>query len=157
MRTIQIKLYKYDELSEKAQSEARDWWRAGYDGLNEWEYAREDAERIGLEINSLDRHRANAGRFKWDALEVAEAIMKEHGKECETYKTALRYLPQLKKENDENLSDERANTEAEFLNDLLEDYRVILEKDIEYQNSDEVVADNIRANEYEFTEDGRRG
>lgn len=48
----------------------------------------------------------------------------------------------------------------EQLKDLLRDYmRWIyrsLEKEYEYQNSDEVVQENIIANEYEFLEDGKR-
>lgn len=156
MRTKTINLYKFDELSDEAKEKARDWFREGNDGENEWDYIREDAKEIGLEILSLDFNRPNKGRLLWDALEVAEEIIKNHGKDCETHKTALRYLEQLKKENDENLSEQREETEAEFLHDLLEDYRVMLDKEIEYQNSDEVVDENIMANEYEFTEDGKR-
>lgn len=154
MREITVKLFKFDELTDKAKEKARIWFREGNDGQFEWENIQEDAKAIGLEIQMLDQHRANQGRLLWDALEVAEEIIKEHGKDCETHKTALRYLKQLKKENDENLSYEREKTETEFLHDLLEDYRIILDKEYEYQNSDEVIDETIMVNKYEFTEDG---
>lgn len=158
MRIKEIKLYKYDELSDEAKEKAREWFLEGYESSFDWEYVQEDANNIGLEIMFLRPtgiQGNNEGKFKWDALEVANAIFKEHGNTCETYKTALSYLKQLQKENDENLSDEREKTERSFLYDLLEDYRIMLEKEVEYQTSKEQVEENILANEYEFTEDGK--
>lgn len=156
MREVTVKLYQFEELNERAKEKARNWFREARDGEYDWDWIREDARNIGLEIFSLDFNRPNEGRLRWDALKVAEEIIKQHHKYCDTHKTALRYLEQLKKENDENLSEEREITEAEFLYDLLEDYRVMLYKEMEYQNSDEFVDENIIANEYEFTEDGER-
>lgn len=59
--------------------------------------------------------------------------------------------------NGENEADEQT---SEALADLLRDfmrwiYRA-LEAEYEYQNSDETIDENIRANEYEFDEDGNR-
>ena len=45
--------------------------------------------------------------------------------------------------------------EEDFLQSLLEDYRIMYNKDIEYQNSDEYISETIEANEYEFTKDGK--
>lgn len=158
MREIIIKAYQFNELSDKAKEKARQWFREGNDGADGWECIKEDAANVGLKIVSLPLYVQGMpeGELIWDALEVAEEIIREHGPACDTHQTALCYLPALKKENDENLSDEREKAEHEFLNDLLEDYRVMLQKVDEYQNSDKYVDETIEANEYEFTEEGKR-
>jgi hypothetical protein len=45
------------------------------------------------------------------------------------------------------------STVYEFKRDLLEDYRLILRDEVEYLLSDEAIEENIKANEYEFTEE----
>ncbi len=169
MREIKVKLYQFNELSERAKEKARQWFREGYTGEFAWEDIQEDAEQIGLKIMELDQHRANHGKFIESAPECAEKIIKNHGESCETYKTAKTFLTERDEivseaERDENgdLADESAlddaldELESEFLRSLLEDYRIMLEKEYEYQNSDEYVDEGITANEYEFTEDGAR-
>jgi hypothetical protein len=44
---------------------------------------------------------------------------------------------------------------AEFLCDLLEDYRIILSKEYNYQTSEETIKETIEANDYEFTAEGK--
>ena len=164
MREITVKLYQYSELSEDAKEKARQWFREGYNGSFEWEGIQEDAENVGLEIHELDQHRTNRGEFTTSALECAEKILKDHGKDCEIYKMVEKYVGELRRiaklEDEEEyspvLNEEKENTEHEFLHNLLEDYRIMLDHNIEYQNSDEVVVENIEANEYEFTENGKR-
>ncbi len=51
--------------------------------------------------------------------------------------------------------EELENDEDEFLKELLEDYRIILQKEYEYQTSEEAIIGTIEANEYEFTQDGK--
>ena len=53
---------------------------------------------------------------------------------------------------DENLD----KLDQEFLLSLCEDYRIMFNKEIEYQESNEYVDENIRINEYEFTKEGLR-
>lgn len=150
MRIINIAVYKFDELGEGAKEKARDWFRQGMGDSFAFETVIEDAKNICLRITSLDSTRANQGEFVTDAKGTAEAILANHGPSCETYKTAETYLPSLKSEDEETAE----NSAHEFLHDLLEDYRVMLDKEIEYLYSNESVDENIRINEYEFTEKG---
>jgi hypothetical protein len=55
-----------------------------------------------------------------------------------------------------SLSDDQQveDMELEFLRSILEDYRILLQKDYDYQTSDEAIIETIQANEYEFTENG---
>lgn len=166
MRTIKTNVYKFNELNDTAKEKARNWYREGNTGEFEWENIQEDAKTIGLEIIQLDTHRPNKGRFLASAEETAHKIEKEHGETCETHKTAKAYLKERdgvieSAERDENgeftlkIDDKLNECDAEFLRSLLEDYRIMLERNIEYQNSDEAVDENIEANEYEFNEEGK--
>lgn len=171
MREITVKVFKFDELTDKAKERARDWYReGGLDSEYAWEHVKEDARNVGLRILSLDQHRANKGTLDRGAVDTAKRIMNDHGSACETFKTAKRFLDQrapIAKAYDEAeavddvaVTDELYNTletlDVDFLRDLLEDYRVMLEKDIEWSNSAEAVDENIIANDYEFLENGKR-
>lgn len=171
MRIIETKVYQFDELDEKAKEKARDWFRQGIE-MEFWaDNVLEDAKRIGLEIKAFDLDRGSyvEGTFTASAEETAYKIEKEHGDTCETYKDAISYLEERDQvirdaERDENgefkdtyaLDQALDELDAEFLKTLCEDYRIMLTQEMEYQYSDECVDENIRANEYEFTDDGER-
>jgi len=170
MRTIRTKVYSFNELSNEAQQTAinnmsdinvnHDWWTSTY----------EDAENIGLKITSfnLDRNRNATGEFSLSACEVAQNVFNEHGEDCETYKTAQKFIEvwqpifdDYMDENSENYeSQELENTlqemEDDFLNSLIEDYSIILQNESEYLQSDEAIKETILANDYEFTKDGNQ-
>lgn len=152
MREITVKLYQFDELDERAKERARDWYRNddGMESQYAWEYVIEDAANIGLEIYALDR--CNKGRFLENGRDCARRILKDHGDTCETYKTARQFIDGLEAQDEDTIE----QIEKDFLYSLLEDYRIMLEKETEYRYSAEVVDETIRANEYEFTEEGKR-
>lgn len=166
MKTIEVILYKFAELSEQAKKKAvenlcdinvdHDWWNSTY----------EDAERIGLKITGfdLDRNRHATGKFIWNAKDVAEAILKEHGEKCETHQTAKDFLekalPLIEKESeidyrDYDLEGEISDLEDDFLKSLLEDYSIMLQKESEYLQSEKAIIETIEANDYDFTENGK--
>lgn len=169
-RTVRTKVYQFSELSEQAKQKAidslidinvyNDWWESTY----------EDAEKIGLKITSfdLDRNRHAKGEFLLSANEVAANILRDHGEQCETYKTAKEFLESWNPvfadymdENSENYEsseseDKLKELEDDFLNSLLEDYSIMLQNESEYLTSDEAIIETIEANEYEFTQDGKR-
>lgn len=166
MRTIRIKLYKFNELSESAKEKAIEYFRDSNFDLNDaWENIKEDAAQIELSIFSLDDHRPNKGEFYNSAEDTAKLILEAHGKDCDTYKSAENFLSEwnTKKEKFENENpvfyftneDESEDLSNEFLQSILEDYRIMLNKEIEYQNSYEYITETIEANEYEFTQDGK--
>lgn len=171
MKTKTVTLYEYDELpTERAKERARDWYLSCTESdTYAWEDIQADAEMVGLEIESLDQHRPNKGRFTAGALETAHKIEKDHGESCETHKTTVKFLADRDEiidtaERDEDgefsdvdaVDDKLDTLEGEYLHDLLEDYRVNLEKNIAYQQSREAIEESIRANGYTFTEDGKR-
>lgn len=160
MKTKTINIYQYSELSEKAKEVARQWYLEGMDNSFCWENTQYDASEIGLIIESLDDHRPNKGYFAVSATECAAKIMKNHGEACETFKTANKYMENLlfasRDTESEGYEDLCEELEKEFLQSLLEDYRIMLNRDIEYQQSDESIAESMQANEYDFFENGKR-
>jgi hypothetical protein len=153
MTTKTINLYEFDELDDTAKNKAVDdnrsinvdywcWWHNVYD----------NAKTIGLDITDfdLDRHDIG-GRFIDDgAYDAANKIKVEHGFDTPTHKLADEFLKDYAKADDDDIDD----LSDEFLKALLEEYRIILTNEFEWLTSDECVIDTMRANEYEFNEDG---
>ncbi len=170
MRTIEVKLYSFEELNEDAKKKAinkfsdinvdYDWWESDF----------EDAANIGLKITEFDCYRGGIkGSFNLSANEVAANIFKEHGENCGTYKTATKFMEEwqpifdayMDESNEEayesqESEDKLMELESEFLKDLLGDYLKILRDNYEYNTSEEAIIETIKANEYEFTEEGRQ-
>jgi len=165
VKTIKITVYKFDELSKEGKEKALDNLRdinVDHD-WREWVY--EDAKNIGLKIKAfdLDRNLHAEGDLLYSGEDVANRILKDHGQDTETAKTAKTYLSDLKKiedkytgpEDDDERNDDITALEEEFLKSLLEDYATMLQKEYEHKTSDEGVKETIEANEYEFTDDGK--
>ena len=170
MREETIKIYKFDELTEEVKEKVLEkYWDINLD-YEWWQYAFEDARRIGLNIEEFDLNRGAYVKGKWlvDAEEAAEKILQEHGEDCETYQDTLNFQGELKQahivfENSEDYdpeyeefeeSDEYEEICEEFLRTICEDYRIILEKEYEWLTREEAVKETIEVNEWEFTEDG---
>ncbi len=160
MQTVQIKVFSFDELSDDAKENARNWYREGSLDYDWWESTFEDAQNIGLKLASfdLDRNRGATGAFTETVETVVRLIIAHHGPKCETYKTAKAFLTDLRKLRKRQFDyDERyASLCAEFERSLIEDYSLMLQHEYEYLLSDEQVDESITANEYTFTQDGKR-
>lgn len=145
-----------------------------------WEFTYEDAATIGLEIGEFDLGRRSyvKGKFTRSALDVAKAIIEDHGEDCETHKTAQNYLVEYNRlvveqyQEDADtfcepgnapwyeaycVSNDCINTkdiDQEFLKSLCENYRIILQNEYEYLTSEEAIIESIIANEYASDENG---
>ena len=161
MKTKTINIYQFNELSEKAKQKAMNWYLEGEDFSFAWECIVDDAKNVGLTIKQLDDHKFNKGFFVLSASDTANRILKDHGESCETYKDAKEYLEKVVFIRSSHLNEHEMDIQIEmysesFLGNLLEDYRIMLNRDIEYQQSEHSVAESIEANEYEFLENGER-
>lgn len=169
MRTIRTKVYKFDELTPEGQQKAiENLYDINVD-YNWWQYTYEDAANIGLEIKEfdLDRNRHAKGEFTLAANEVAANILRDHGQNCETFKTATSFMedwqPVFDAYMDENSEkyesreseNELQELEDDFLKSLLEDYSIILQKECDYLQSKEAIIETIKANDYEFYDNGK--
>lgn len=170
MRTIEVKLYKYDELSEDSKENAlKSLWDVNVDH-GWWESTYEDAGHVGIKIKGFDIDRGSYCKIEFlnGAIDVAEDILKEHGNQCDTWKTARSFLDDYRRaerlfdsigENDGFdfiYEDDAHEMIEEFKKNVAEDYRIILQNEYEYLTSEEAIAESLRANEYEFDENGKR-
>lgn len=208
-RTVEIKAFTYDELSEKAKEKARQWYREASDSDGNHEAVFEDFEVIagfmGFEIDANTRT-AKSGRtirepkiyysgfwsqgdgacFSgiWRARDVRIGELLGYATDAtltrigEAFREIAKSYPELwfrvkhsghyyhrfctdfEFEWPDEMQDSDVSAVEEELTDLSRDlmlwlYRA-LEKEYECQNSDEVVAETIEINEYEFLEDGSR-
>lgn len=164
MKTIRTKVYSFNELSEEAKEKAINHYYDINVFFEWWESTYEDANNIGLKITGFDIDRGNycKGEFALSAHEVAANIIRDHGDICNTYKTAQSFIDtvneiQLKYDELEGYEyeNEMMEAEEEFLQSLLEDYRIILKNEFEYLTSEEAVKEAIISNDYHFTKDGK--
>lgn len=83
MKTIEIKAYQYDELSDKAKEQVlNDYIRIGYYNDYWWDLGCEDANNFCLEIKEADVYRKYIEiEFKFDAEQTAQAIVEGAGGE----------------------------------------------------------------------------
>jgi len=166
MRDIITTVYKFNELSEEAQQKALeklsyinvdfDWWN------NVYAYA----ENIGVKIEGFDLDRGSYCKIKCLNLvsSIINAIIRDHGVMCETYKTAMKHKTIVNDANleydadyegDPEISYNMEQAEKAFLHDLSEDYRIMLQREYEYLTSKDAIIETIEANEYEFTIEGK--
>ena len=172
IKVTKITVYPFAELSEDAKENAiaelwdinayPEWWESIY----------EDAAQVKLKLTEfeLDRGSYCRGEFIEYAKDTADAIIENHGENCETRGTAEEFIVDSAKlymkypvkldddgddENETARDDKQEDLDGEFLKSILEDYRIILQKEYEYLSSEEAIIETIKANEYEFTADGK--
>jgi len=169
MRTAikETTVYKFEELSEKAQETALSLLLP--EDIDWAECAIEDAKNIGLIFTKWDiERRTFKSSFIDSALETAHAIEKEQGESCETFKTTKKFLQERdsiieawpKDENGEfenvyDLDEKLDTLETEYRLELSGDYFLMLQKQYEYRCSKEYILELIEINGYEFTENGK--
>lgn len=165
-------VYSFDELPEDVKEKAIEkLWDLNVDH-EWWQFTYEDAKQIGCEIQGFDIGRGSYCNliFEDSPEEVANLILKNHGETCETYKTAKNFLKErdelvekysdginkerVSEDNEYEFDNECDELEEEFKKSLSEDYRILLSNEYEYLTSEESIIETIKANEYEFDEDG---
>jgi hypothetical protein len=166
MRTIEIELFKFEELSEEAQQKtieklyhinvSHDWYDFTY----------EDAKRIGLKINGFDLGRGESIDIEmlFAGSEVAEGIMEEHGEKCESFVIAKKFDARYKELDNkmicnpsksyESFEEETEEIDEEFKKEIAREYLEMLRSEYEYLTSEEAIKETIIANDYEFTVEG---
>jgi hypothetical protein len=164
------KVYSYEELSEDVQFKVLE--RYCYIELhhNWWEFLYDDAKEIGLIITSHDDYRAT-GHLDLYFLDSIKAIRKNHGRSTETWQTAKHYIHEYNKkfkkwlmvqEPEESYTksdwiDEFARSDvaedivSEYEKSLLEDYRILLQKEYVYLTSEAAILRNFSDGDCKFT------
>ncbi len=172
MRTIKTKVYKFNELSEQAKNKAIEQWRKNsydQDDLMNMliEEIEEDLKEDGI-INPKVLYsgfgsQGDGACFTCDYTDAGKFLKDEKYKGI-SFKITHNGRYYFAKSTNVEVSDE--DISHEMFNEVekkIEDERELLGNDIYerletyymYLLSDEQIIDNIEANEYEFTEDGK--
>ena len=152
MKTIETKVYRYEELDSFAKNRAlsyfsdininEDWWQPTYETWSE----------MCVRIKSFDLYTKYLELEYWgDFIDVATSIVSFFGKGHEGYKFAQDYL-----NANENLTeDEMEDADGLFYSDLKECILDWLDSEWNYLMSEEIVEETIIDRGIEFTKDGR--
>lgn len=182
MRVIEKTIYQFDELTDAAKEKAREWFRAASAHDTWWaESVIDDAKRIGALIGfDVDEiywcgFGSQGDGACWTgsafyAAGCAAAVARERPQDAEIQRIA-RAWRDLQRRNfyqirggvsadDRYMRTSVGACRADDANQIVSDFAdwiyCSLEKEYDYLMSDECVDESIRANEYEFDEDGNR-
>jgi len=172
MKTIELNLYKFNELSNEAKQKAielnyyfnvdHEWWNCTYD----------DAENIGLEITGFDLGRSQeiGTKLVKDFSGIIDTIISEHGETCETFKTAMRYRTErsqlvtqfsdgittnkVAEEREDEFDEIADDQEKLFRLELGRLYLEMLRKEYDWLTGDKAIEESLVVNEYDFLETG---
>jgi hypothetical protein len=185
MRTVKIKVFRFEELSEESQEKALsgladinvdyDWW--DIDGL--LDLTKDEMSEVGIEpgeikdvlfsytIREFDLERGQYLQLDGVAVNNDEAfrkflkIPKELWDQCSYYfendsRNRNTYLD-LQTIDEEPTDEENDILERaiEIMGDKIHEAWVSLRNDYEYQTSEKAIKETIEANEYEFYVDGK--
>ena len=169
MRTIETKLYKFNELPEDIKEKALDNMRHLNIHDKWWDFLEEDMSEINLKLDSFDIDRGSFCKLEFidSAESTAHLIETNHGESCDTFIETKLYLKDRDKlinnwPKDENndldnvyeLDQELDELDSDYLKEIQSCYLITLRKEYEYLSSDESIKENIECNEYEFTKEG---
>jgi hypothetical protein len=171
MKTIEINLYSFNELSDTAKAKALEKYRYKFADGMWWDLVYYDAKLVGIQIESFDIYPNSIEiNLLYAGDDVANKIMTDHPKGSDTYNLAEEFLKErdylvrkhsdgvnknvVAEENEYEFDNELDDLEYEFKKQLAEEYLSLLKQEYEYIQSDEYLTEMFEVNEYEFTEDG---
>lgn len=157
MKTIETVVYDFDELSDEAKQKAIRNLSDINVNYEWWEFIYDDAKNIGLKITGFDIERGSYvdGDLYCAALDSIKKVLKNHGQDCDTTKTAQCFLDLYDKNSLEECDDEwMRDFEGDYLDAICDCYLTIIRDEYEYLTSDEAIIEAIQANEYTFLPDG---
>ena len=159
MRTIEIEIFKYSELSDSAKTTAREWFSlgGGYAWIDESiDSIRAFCDHFGVKLedyslspyaHSYIETNADNGNFRGYTLKQSE---NEKGLtptgyclDCDLFETMHEQMKATK------------CALTAFKNAIEAGKRGII-ADMQYQDSEEYISETMEANDYEFNEDGKR-
>lgn len=158
MKTIELNIYEFSELSENVKEKVisnLSYINVDYEW---WDFIYYDARQVDLKISEFDIYiKSIKIDFIHSAEETAKKIKSEHGENCSIWKLADTFLYELNKldENKDDYEDDIEYLEDDFLSDLGEEYLSIFNEQYEYLTSEEAIIETIEANGYQFTENGK--
>ena len=162
MKTIEIKVYKFDELDKQTREKVIENYRyINVDNTFWYDWIKEDFIRLGLEIQGFDIGSGNAVKIYIDNLEeTSKSILHEFGDSVAIKQTAKNYINEYEKiqanfKEDEDIEREVELLDEQYEKEYSEDILSYLRSNYDWEISDEAILETIEANEYDFTTEGK--
>ena len=162
MKTIEIKVYKFEELDKPTKEKVIENYR--YINVEDtfwYDFIKEDFSTLGLEIQAFDLDRGNYAKIYIDNFEdTSKNIIKAFGDSVLIKQTAKNYLDEFNKiqanyKEDEDIERELEILDEEYEKEYSEDILSYLRLNYEWEITDEAIINTIEANDYDFTIDGK--
>ena len=161
MKTIEIKLYKYEELDKPTQEKVIENYR--YINVEDtfwYDWIKDDFNRLGLEIQEFDLNRNYVKIYIENFEDTSNYIIEEFGDSVAIKQTAKNYLKELEEivsnfKEDEDIDREFENLDEKYQHEFKADILSYLRSNYKWEISDEAVINTIEANDYDFTTNGK--
>ena len=161
MKTIEIKLYKYEELDKQTREKVIENYR--YINVEDtfwYDLIKDDFNRLGLEIQEFDLNRNTATIEIGDFQITSIKIIEEFGDSVLIKSTAKNYLDEYNKiesnfKDDEDCFIELEKLDEEYEKEYSADILSYLRAEYEYQVSDEALDEFFINNDFDFTIEGK--
>ncbi len=158
MRTIEIEIFKYSELSDSAKTTAREWFsRGGYSWIDEnIDSIRAFCDHFGVRLGdySLSPYAHSYIETNADNSNFRGYTLKQSEKEKGLTPTGYCLDCDLFETMHERMKETGCALTA--FNDAIESGKRGIIADMKYQDSDEYISEMMEANDYEFNADGTR-
>ena len=161
MKTIEINVYKFDELDKQTKEKVINNNR--YINVEDtfwYDWIQDDFNRLGLEIENFDISRGGYVNIYISNLEdTSKNIIKEFGDSVHIKQTAKSYIDEYNKiqanfKNDEDIEREVEILDDQYIKRYSDNILSYLRDEYDYQISDEAIIETIEANDYNFTWNG---
>ena len=162
MRTIEINVYKFEELDKQTQEKVIENYR--YINVEDtlwYDFIKVDFNRLGLDIQAFDLDRGNYAKIYIDNFEeTSNNIIDEFGDSVPIKQTAKNYIDEYNKiqanfKNDEDIERELEILDEEYQKEYSEDILSYLKAEYEWEITDQAIIETIEANDYDFTTEGK--
>jgi len=162
MKTIEIKVYEFDELDKQTKEKVIENYRyINVDNTFWYDCIKEEFNFLGLEIKEFDLGRRNYVNIYIDNLEeTSKSILHEFGDSVLIKQTAKNYMNEYEKiqanfKEDEDIERELEILDEQYEKEYSEDILSYLKLNYDWETSDEAIYQTIEANEYDFTIEGK--
>jgi len=162
MKTIEIKVYKFEELDKQTKEKVIDNYRnINVEDFQWYDWIKDDFNRLGLEIQEFDLGRRNYVKIYIENFEdTSNYIIEEFGDSVAIKQTAKNYINEYEKiqanfKEDEDIEREVELLDEQYEKEYSEDILSYLRSSYDWEISDEAITGTIEANDYDFTTEGK--
>ena len=162
MKTIEIKVYRFEELDEQTKEKVIENYRyINIDNTFWYDCIKEEFDELGISITAFNLDRGNYANIDvWNFEDTSRSIIEHFGDSVAIKQTAKNYINEYEKiqanfKEDEDIEREVELLDEQYEKEYSEDILSYLRSSYDWETSDEAIYQTIEANEYDFTIEGK--